>query len=148
MSQPPGGLERRLVLRILGHWRAKREGDEIPSLDAVTTAELDDAWSNVFVLRMSAAGVPVVGRVGALFLEDTGGHLIGKTIDAVPPSTLMSEAMRYWPDVIEKKVPITMGGEFTNPSGVRILYRSIVLPLSDDGVTVDFLLGAASCRVA
>jgi len=43
-------------------------------------------------------------------------------------------------------VPISRGGEFVKYDGMKVLYRSIIMPMSDDGVTVSGLLGAASCR--
>ena len=48
--------------------------------------------------------------------------------------------------VIEKQVPISRGGEFLKPDGIKVLYRAIILPMSDDGATISGLLGAANCR--
>jgi hypothetical protein len=43
-------------------------------------------------------------------------------------------------------VPISRGGEFIKYDGMKVLYRSIILPMSDDGSSVSGLLGAANCR--
>lgn len=32
------------------------------------------------------------------------------------------------------------------PGGGKVLYRGIILAMSDDGITVSRLLGAANCR--
>ena len=63
-----------------------------------------------------------------------------------PEQTLISVTVAYAGEVLRKKVPISRGGEFFKPDGVRVLYRSILLPMSDDGETVSGLLGAANCR--
>ncbi len=48
--------------------------------------------------------------------------------------------------VLAKKVPMTTSGEFRHVQGGTVLYRSILLPLSEGRGTIDFLLGAANCR--
>ncbi len=45
-----------------------------------------------------------------------------------------------------RRVPVTMGGSFRNPAGREILYRSVLLPLSDDQRTISAVLGAANCK--
>ena len=36
--------------------------------------------------------------------------------------------------------------EFFKEDGTKVLYRSILLPVSDDGVTISGILGAVNCR--
>ncbi len=38
------------------------------------------------------------------------------------------------------------GDEFIKIDGTKVLYRSILLPMSDDGETISGVLGAANCR--
>ena len=42
--------------------------------------------------------------------------------------------------------PIADVGEFTNASGEEILYRSVFLPVTDDGGSVTHLIGAFSYK--
>ena len=39
------------------------------------------------------------------------------------------------------------GGEFVNEEGADILFRSILLPLSRDGETLDHLFGGANFKI-
>ena len=41
---------------------------------------------------------------------------------------------------------MTTSGEFGHVQGGTVLYRSILLPLSEGRGTIDFLPGAANCR--
>ncbi|MBT5658977.1 MAG: hypothetical protein HOJ02_02360, partial [Rhodospirillaceae bacterium] len=43
--------------------------------------------------------------------------------------------------------PITYGDEFENDKGVKVLFRSAILPLSEDGTTIDHFLCATNCRL-
>jgi hypothetical protein len=65
----------------------------------------------------------------------------------VPANTLAEQSVSYYREVIERGVPISRGGEFTESDGTKVLYRVVILPMSDDGATISGLLGAANCRV-
>ena len=67
-------------------------------------------------------------------------------LSEVPVDTLLGQATLYWRKVVEKRVPISIGGEFRHRDGRLILYRSIILPLSADERQIDHLLGAANYR--
>ena len=48
--------------------------------------------------------------------------------------------------MLSREVPISRGGQFRKYDGTKVLFRSIILPMSDDGDTISGLLGAANCR--
>ncbi len=146
MSESPTGLERRMVHRLLVHWReAHSIGDAFPSLDDVMGRELGDIEPLVYVLRVGD-GEPEFVSVGASFSEEDPNDLVGKSVSVMSGETLLGNALGYYKKIVEKKVPITMGGEFTNRQGKIILYRSIIVPLSSATRKIGHLLGAANCK--
>jgi hypothetical protein len=147
MDEQPKGIERRMVHRLLVHWR-NAQGDELfPSLDAVLERDLGDIGPSIFVLGVSdGEGEPAFERVGESFAGEVSGDLTGQPVSAAPEGTLLAQAVGYYDKVLSKKIPITTGGEFRHVQGGTVLYRSIILPLSESGGTIDFLLGAANCR--
>jgi hypothetical protein len=64
----------------------------------------------------------------------------------VPEGTLLEQAVGICDEVLARKVPITRGGEFEHVQGGTVLYRSIILPLSEGQGPIDFLLGAANSK--
>jgi hypothetical protein len=48
-------------------------------------------------------------------------------------------------EVLDRRIPISLGGTFDIDDS-RTVFRSIILPLSDDALRVDSVLGAANCR--
>ena len=60
--------------------------------------------------------------------------------------TLIENAAGNYQEILSRGVPISRGGEFVKYDGMKVLYRSIILPMSDDGTVVSGLLGAANCR--
>ena len=65
----------------------------------------------------------------------------GEAADSVP-----GRATDYVGLVLQKRVPVSRGGALHETDGTERLYRSILLPMSDDGTTISGLLGAANCR--
>lgn len=144
---PPTGIERRLSLRILGYWRGLHEGDEIPSFSDIDPEAIPDMWPYCIVLYIEGhESDPLLTYCGEVLREICGEDFTDKPLSAVPQNSLAARALSYYKRVLDKRVPITCGDEFINDAGNKVLYRSAILPLSDDGETIDRLLCATNCR--
>lgn len=142
------GIERRMVFRLLSYWRGLTSESVPPSLDHVRPEDIPDIWPDCYVLDpIGFQHDPVFRFVGAELSSHATIDLVGCQISQVPENTLIQVAVRYVPEVLRKGVPISRGGEFLRDDGSRVLYRSIVLPMSEEGASLRFLLGAANCRV-
>ncbi len=138
---------RRMVHRLLEHWRDAQGEGGFPSLDAVLALDLGDILPSTFVLKVPAdAGEPAFERIGESFAGEVSGDLTGRPVSAVPEGTLLEQAVGIYDEVLARKVPITRGGEFEHVQGGTVLYRSIILPLREGQGAIDFLLGAANSR--
>ena len=143
----PKGMERRLVLRLLSYWRELGDDGQLPSFAAVDPAQIPDMWANCFVLDVAGqAADPVFRNIGRELAERIGTDIVDNRVSDAPEGSLIHVAVCYLQEVLDKKVPISRGGEFNKADGVRVLYRSILLPMSDDGENISGLLGAANCR--
>jgi hypothetical protein len=143
----PQGMERRLVLRLLSHWRSLLDDRSFPSFLDFDPDEIPDIWANSFVLEVFEDGrEPIFRAVGDELASCAGFPLVGCRISDVPANTLPAVSVAYIYEVLEKGVPISRGGEFRKDDGTKVLYRSIILPMSDDGETISGLLCAANCR--
>ncbi|NQU56113.1 MAG: hypothetical protein HQ513_02685 [Rhodospirillales bacterium] len=147
MQDQPQGMERRMVHRLLMHWRGAQQTDEIPTLEGVLSRELGDLEACIYVLDIRGEE-PVFERIGSNLLADGGKALIGEPVSDTPPMTLLGQATKYYSKVQIKQIPITLGGEFAHENGDTILYRSLIAPMRDDEDGGDsYLLGAANCKV-
>ncbi len=139
-----------MVHRLLTHWRDAQGEGGIPSLDAIVKRNLGDILPSIFLLKVPAdAGEPTFAgaRIGKLFAGEVSGYyLTDRPVSAVPEGTLLEQAVGICDEVLARKVPITRGGEFEHVQGGTVLYRSIMLPLSEGQGTIDFLLGAANSK--
>ena len=146
MAEQPQSMERRMVHRLLRHWRAAQWEDRMPSLEDVYKQRLGDIVPQSFVLRIGA-DEPVFGRIGEAYTDVNAAELKGQPISAAPSDSLLHHAAALSAQVLERKVPMTVGDSYVDRNGRRVLYRSIVLPTSDDGVTISFLLAAANSKI-
>ena len=143
----PKGMERRLVLRLLSHWRTLLDDRGFPSFADLDPTAIPDIWANSFVLEVFDDGSePVVRAAGEELADYVGFPLVGTRLADLPANTLPAVSVAYIDEVLEKGVPISRGGEFHKDDGLKVLYRSIILPMSDDGETISGLLCAANCR--
>jgi len=148
MQDQPQGMERRMVHRLLMHWRNAKNADEIPMLSNVLGRDLGDIEPYLYVLEFeSEDGDAMLERIGSAFTEEGTDKLVGQRVDAAPDDTLLGQAVKYYSKVHIKQIPITLGGEFKHDNGDTILYRSIIMPVCDDDGDVRYLLGAANCKV-
>lgn len=147
-DEAPTGIERRMVFRLLSYWRQLTADDAIPSLDRLQPEDIPDIWPDCYVLDpVGHQHDPIFRFVGADLASHVDIDLVGRNISDVPENTLVQVAVRYVPEVLRKGVPISRSGEFLRDDGSRVLYRSIVLPMSEEGAPLRLLLGAANCRV-
>jgi hypothetical protein len=138
--------ERRLVVRILEIWERLRGARPFPRESDVLSADLGPDWANCFLIAMrSGTGQWSFRHVGGDLLIQGWDGAIGGAVADCPENTLLGHACAYMTDVLDRRVPISIGGDY-RVEDTRIMFRSIMLPLSDDGMRVDSVLGAANCR--
>lgn len=146
-QEMPPGIERRLVLRLLGHWRALCGDRKLPTFSDIDPTAIPDIWPHSFLLDVDGAeGRHVFRAMGDQIDNLTTGSLVGRLVTDVPVDALPGMALAYIDEVLTKGVPISRGGEFSKPNGTRVLYRSILLPLGENEYSVCGILGAANCR--
>ncbi|NQU70397.1 MAG: PAS domain-containing protein, partial [Rhodospirillales bacterium] len=139
-------------LRLLTHWRDLVARDLAGERDYPSFSELDpdsipDIWENAFVLDISGhTEDPLFRLVGSKIAGYSPFDLRNLPVSQAPRDSLVEKSVAFVQEVISREVPISRGGEFLKPDGVRVLYRGIILPMSDDGITVSGLFGAANCR--
>src|SRR3546814_10919277 len=62
-----------------------------------------------------------------------------KTIAEVPTGSRLSRLTDHYFQIIANRAPIGFEAEFVNQRGNNTMYRGILMPLSSDGSTIDFV---------
>lgn len=139
--------ERRLVFRLLTYWRELGGEGSLPSLSAVDADTIPDIWPHCFLLECHPDDAEAVFHsAGKQFASTCGRDLTGVAVSNVPSNSLAEHATYFFEEVRRRMAPICRGGAFADADGITVLYRSVLVPLSDGGEIVNALLGAANCR--
>jgi hypothetical protein len=138
--------EMRLTMRVLARWRDLCSGREFPRLADIDPAAFGEDWCCCLSIRMDPT--PLLSRfvyIGDTLFAPADESFVGKTIADSHDNTILHKATAYLGRVIDRRVPISVGGA-TLHLGHPIVFRSILLPLSDNGGDIDGMLGAANFR--
>lgn len=141
------GIDRRASGRAMQYWRDLASPHAYPSLAQVTAETAGPLWESLFVVRIGedarAYSFVIANKVlrEALGFDPTG-LLVVDTL----PASIRSRSLYYYQASVDLRAPIDESGKWTRPDGDDVLYRTILLPLSDDQRTINYLLGAFSFR--
>ena len=127
--------ERRLVERVLRHWTEITTGRHFPRLNEIVPWMVSDDWPNCLL-------VAVQSPVELSHFVAVGENL---AVALCPGNTLAGMLLSHLPRVLSVRRGLIIEGRATL-RGLAILYRSALLPLSEDGVAIDHALAAASHR--
>ena len=148
-SAPPQPFaERRAVGRALSCWDTLRKSGDFPSRAACLKAfdEGDGLTPGVIVIEVGEHEEDdLIVECGPFFRDAIGHDPVGKSARNVLPSST-DRGLIFWRVAAQMQKPIADVGSFTNAAGKEILYRSVFLPISDDGKRITHLMAAFSYK--
>jgi len=144
--------ERRLTGRALLYWWTLKGDLPFPRhsalpLDSGEANKGEGLWPNIFTasIRPSVEASTFV-FCGAAVAEICAAPPPGRLVSSCLPSPVWDKLRYVFETTATTMKPLTASGRFVAESSRVALYRSIVLPLSEDGSAVDHVLGALSFK--
>lgn len=141
------GVERRANSRCLRYWQEMAGARRFPSRGDISASTAGDLWDHMFIVEVTA--IPADYRfvmAGAVLQSALGRDPTGEKVSAALPGGMGTRTLFLHQAAVGLKGPVDDAAKWTREDGSELLYRSILLPLSDDGNTVNALLGAFSYR--
>src|SRR5690606_4159804 len=106
-----------------------------------------ELWDHLFLVEVAPNAADFrYAMVGAVLQAAIGRDPTGEKVAEVLPGGMGARTVFLHQAAVGLKGPADDANKWTRPAGTEILYRSILLPLSDDGQTINALLGAFSFR--
>ncbi len=137
--------DRRLVMRVLSQWRALAGEGGLPRRSQIDPRRFGQDWANCLLIDVDPQ--PRQSRlafIGERLRDPTGPAFDRQCLAECLEDTLLHSATAHIDRVVVEREPLAEGvGVHV---GAAVLYRSILLPLSEDGRRIDGGLGAANCR--
>ena len=140
-EKPARLLERRLAERVRKSWIACADG-RLPSWSDIQAADLGSDCDACFTVDLALThDVPYfiylgekLSRLSDLYLSDAAAWKSS-------PLELMTAKMD---EAALSRAPVYVSDMVKTPKGRRIAFRSVLLPLSDNGEDVSHVFGAAN----
>ena len=145
--QGAGGDERRMQVRAYNFWLSLVANDELPAIEDLRPEELDDLGPSGVVLDLTLGREnPSILYIGEKLAAACGTSDEIMTAGDVPGRSLLARLTEHGLEVVANRSPVGFDAEFVDTAGRLILYRSILLPFSSDGRTIDFIFGVISWK--
>jgi hypothetical protein len=128
-------FKRRLIDRVLRVWTEAASGQGFPRHDQIEPSKLGIDWANCLLIAVRS---PVqLSRFVAVGENLSFAHS--------PKESLAGVLLSHLPQVLSECRCLMIEGR-ARLRDIDILYRSALYPLSDDGIAIDHVLGAANYR--
>ena len=129
-------FRRRLVDRVLRLWTEMARGGRFPRRDQIEPWMLGEDWANCLVIAVQSP-------VRLSYLLAVGENL---SFAHCPNDSLAGVLLSHLPQVLSERRCLMIEGRATL-RGTDVVYRSALFPLSEDGVAIGHVLGAANHRL-
>ena len=144
--------ERRLTGRALLYWWTLKGDGPLPRhsalpLDGADALGGEGLWPNFFTVALpEGTDDSTFVYCGSALSEVSGRDCANQRPAQCLPPALWDKLRYVFEAARESMKPLTASGRLETPEGEMALYRSIILPMSEDGHTVDHILGAISFK--
>jgi hypothetical protein len=139
--------ERRMHVRAYNYWASLLRGREFPSVTDLDPASLDDFGPHSILLDFTEDREnPRLRYIGTLLREECGLSSADIALDHVPSRSLVSRLTDHFFEIIANRAPIGFEAEFVSQRGNNTLYRGILMPLSSDDDSIDFIYGVINWK--
>ena len=133
-------------MRVLARWRALADGCGLPRRSQIDPRAFGEDWRHCLLIDLDPrAERSRLAFVGQRLRDPSWPTFERQSIADCQKDSLLHLVTSYIARVAAKGVPISTGGVGMH-HGAPIVYRSILLPLSEGGGKIDGLLGAANYR--
>lgn len=138
--------ERRAVGRALSCWETLRADGKFPTRADCLEIFDESLTSGMILIEFTAEEeTDRIVECGPFFQDALGRDPVGLAAKDVMPSSI-DRGLIFWRVAAEMRKPIADVGEFTNKQGKDVLYRSVLLPISEDGKKITHLMAAFSYK--
>lgn len=139
--------DRRLIARAFTHWNALRDTAEMPRRGQYRLSELPFPAASLFHIELDRDGLhDVVTEAGDALTSAMAMDPVGKRVaDIFPFATEFGLSLHR--TAAQHRKPVADCGLFLNRAGVSLMYRSVLLPLAENGNEPETVMGAFSFKI-
>ena len=142
-----GTDERRMHVRAYNYWASLLDGRTYPSVEDLESDGLKDFSANSVLLDFTGGlGNPTLTFLGEAIRQECDLPADVTSTAEIPRSSLLSRLTDHHLQIIANRAPIGFEAEFVNFRGNNTMYRGILMPMSSDDDTIDFIYGVINWK--
>lgn len=141
------GRERRMNIAAYNYWEGLLADRPFPAVADLDPEALQPFSRNALLIDFTKGyEEPVLRYVGPDLRKESGFHQDDSDPTNVPRGTVLSRLTDHYLEILANRSPVGFEAEFNHRNGVHVMYRGILMPLSDDGENINFIYGVVSWR--
>lgn len=140
-------FEQRMTFRLLSYWSRIKGEREMPSLADVSISEIQEMYHSTFTIAIGEAeDGHEISYFGPDLIDAFGQDYTGYYLLEAMQDQVVNNTIGFYDKILETRKPYSESSDFFL-EGKEVKYRSIILPLSSDGETIDFLIGTTNYKI-
>lgn len=146
---PLTGSDKRVTVQLRKYWDFLKEERAFPAESEINQRELANIWANCFIVKADNSCKTEdyeYKYLGENIVKAYGADITGLKINSLAAPEAPHLAEKY-ENVLALKRPVLDEGEITLSKTSVIKYRQILLPLGDDGININAILGGMSYKI-
>jgi len=145
VQSQPTGQEQRGTFRVLSYWNRMRGDRDFPSLADINIQEILEMWHYTFTIDVQREGMHFFQYFGSELATIFGQDYTGEPLIDAMNDVIVDNTIGFYDKVIKAREPALEAASFYM-DGAEMRYRSIIVPLSSDGVNIDYVLGTTNYK--
>jgi hypothetical protein len=138
----PKAIRDSRLLGLFHYWLGKRQGRAMPARRDIDPIEMRQWLGNLLLVEFPPDPMQYRIRLdGVNLVEFYSASREGKGVEAMTSDEERRIVLPQYMTVLEKKQPAYYESEFVTSEGIITAQRKLLLPLSEDGVRVNMVLG-------
>jgi len=147
MSFNPGSLKTPKLRHAHEYWDSKRNGRKMPSRGDLDPGEMTEWLSDTLLADVTYDPLDFRFRlVGTNIAIHYGVDVTGRCLRELDLDQVAEQVFAEYALTVTTGEPTWFEDDFVSNSGKRMHYERLLMPLSDDGKTVNMLFGVR-CRI-
>lgn len=145
---PPTDMhERRMHMRARRYWSSLLQGRAFPCVGDLDADGLDAFGPNSVLVDLGrATGQPVLRFVGRKLRDESSLPLGVQPSSAVAEGSVLARLLGRTGEVLSARSVVEFEDEFVSKAGKGMLSRGVLMPLSSDGESIDFIYAVANWK--
>lgn len=134
--------------QLFDYWLSKKTSDRLPGRQHILPEEIHTLLPHLVLYDV----LPELGRydfrvrlIGTQFADMLGRDITGRLLSDAADILHYAQLHKRLTDIVETRLPAYGISHVHNPARSFISFLHLTLPLANDGVTVDMLIGARVC---